>query len=565
MRSVALPTKRKLLIKPGEVNPTRPVARKRRERIRKAMDNKKKMTEFKEVKSEDKYLVQIGDRVRVAKRYTGTVKFIGRLETEVVFPEVFVGVHLDEQVTKNSGVFHNRQYFDCPYGYGIMVPYGEVRKLRGECEVPPITKNDFIKKSKKKTKHTVPYSIKRWKSSVDIGIPDIIHEPIIKQEKPIRRKKTKESRIRPKKLPAYPRSPPPKFHVTKKTKPFRDPPPMQFQPTKKEFPVASSQSMTSKIGDHAPPSGRVVSRFMPDPYPSRSALQQSFAMITDSAYSSADSGYSEYVAWREQNNKKIQDFLLGPPVNPAKSNHQDWDLSPRGFSRAHTGTWSSLDTSRNKSWPRNLEAPRNISQSRRVICAPASSFDPDDYEDGYYKRGKHGQERQHGITYMNNEYQSMLTRAYKDAYSTKETDKHDSYHSELYKKNRGVNHEIKRISSQSLSSSCSESENSSFEENDVAARDHSLRNLEQISPTGTATGQQRGMSRARSYNDMVSKTPTCVSKRELKQWRKKFGEVEASHMVTGLQKLQDAFAKGMNLTDTYGFPTAQGRYVRAGK
>lgn len=56
-----------------------------------------------------------------------------------------------------------------------------------------------------------------------------------------------------------------------------------------------------------------------------------------------------------------------------------------------------------------------------------------------------------------------------------------------------------------------------------------------------------------------------VLKDDLKAWRLKFGDSNANGMLTGLQKLQDAFAKGMNLKETYGYPTENGRYIKVAK
>lgn len=89
------------------------------------------------------------------------------------------------------------------------------------------------------------------------------------------------------------------------------------------------------------------------------------------------------------------------------------------------------------------------------------------------------------------------------------------------------------------------------------------RNSDQI--YRTRKGQPRKMIRAKSYGGAISTIACGATKCELENWRKKFGKREAGRMSTGLQKLQDAFAKGMNLTDTYGYPTSSGRYVRVGK
>jgi len=84
--------------------------------------------------------LEVGDRCLIKEKYVGTCKYIGPIEEKIISEEIFVGIELDECITKNSGVFGSRQYFDCPYGYGIMVPLKKARKIK-----------DYSKKAASKT------------------------------------------------------------------------------------------------------------------------------------------------------------------------------------------------------------------------------------------------------------------------------------------------------------------------------------------------------------------------------------------------------------------------------
>lgn len=44
--------------------------------------------------------------------------------------ESFVGVELDQKMTRFGGVFGSKKYFDCEFGYGIMVTFKNVTKLQ---------------------------------------------------------------------------------------------------------------------------------------------------------------------------------------------------------------------------------------------------------------------------------------------------------------------------------------------------------------------------------------------------------------------------------------------------
>lgn len=152
-------------------------------------------------------------------------------------------------------------------------------------------------------------------------------------------------------------------------------------------------------------------RIMPDPYPSRSALQQSFAMITDSAYSSADSGFSEYVAWKKReskrqkeikkknNNNSIIDEYHQYPEYGRHNSTNNWTSVSQDENSFKDGTWSSSENQQHKSWPRNINGFRKI-EGHRIICEPRWSFDADNCDDSYYTRERY-RSNNRGRAYVN--------------------------------------------------------------------------------------------------------------------------------------------------------------------
>jgi len=105
-------------------------------------------------KSNPRLAVDIGDRVIVKEKYLGTCKYIGPLLEKFIVPDIFIGVQLDEPHTSNSGIFGSRQYFDCPYGYGLMVSADKVRKVAPEADKAP----DKLRASPKRSKSVADLS-----------------------------------------------------------------------------------------------------------------------------------------------------------------------------------------------------------------------------------------------------------------------------------------------------------------------------------------------------------------------------------------------------------------------
>lgn len=79
--------------------------------------------------------IRIGDRVIIKGKYIGTCKYVGPIEEEdFSLPEIWFGVQLDEKLTNNSGIFGSREYFNCPFGFGVMVTLNKIRKIKS-CSV----------------------------------------------------------------------------------------------------------------------------------------------------------------------------------------------------------------------------------------------------------------------------------------------------------------------------------------------------------------------------------------------------------------------------------------------
>lgn len=115
--------------------------------------------------------LSVGDRVILKEKYLGTCRYVGPIAEQTISDEVFVGVELDDDLTKYSGVFGSRQYFECAFGHGIMVPLKKCRKIK-----------DYSKKHKDTKKKSKSIShVSRSKTN----------------EKPISRKTMDNSKIMP--------------------------------------------------------------------------------------------------------------------------------------------------------------------------------------------------------------------------------------------------------------------------------------------------------------------------------------------------------------------------------
>ncbi|XP_064640950.1 uncharacterized protein LOC135495882 [Lineus longissimus] len=89
-----------------------------------------------------KELLKKGDRVIVWGERKGFVRFVGLLQEDLVAPEVFVGVQLDDNIgSTHNGVYRGKRYFHCPRGHGAMVKYSDVRQCTVAEKRPPLTGN----------------------------------------------------------------------------------------------------------------------------------------------------------------------------------------------------------------------------------------------------------------------------------------------------------------------------------------------------------------------------------------------------------------------------------------
>lgn len=94
--------------------------------------NRKMPAKGRNARSQSRDQIQIGDRVMVKDKYIGTCRYLGEIQEKNIYPEIFVGVELDEPLTNNSGIFGSYQYFDCEHGYGLMVSLSKTKKIRGQ-------------------------------------------------------------------------------------------------------------------------------------------------------------------------------------------------------------------------------------------------------------------------------------------------------------------------------------------------------------------------------------------------------------------------------------------------
>jgi len=53
--------------------------------------------------------IKPGDRVIIKGKYTGLCKYVGPIIGAVNTTEVFVGIQLDESLTRHSGVFDDKE------------------------------------------------------------------------------------------------------------------------------------------------------------------------------------------------------------------------------------------------------------------------------------------------------------------------------------------------------------------------------------------------------------------------------------------------------------------------
>ncbi|XP_070575382.1 dynactin subunit 1-like isoform X2 [Ptychodera flava] len=88
--------------------------------------------------------INIGDRVLVKEQYTGTVKFIGPLDDDLIAPDIYVGVQTDDCVGLHNGIYKGKRYFTAPRRHGMMVKYKDVKKIRPPTKRPPVSGNSMF-------------------------------------------------------------------------------------------------------------------------------------------------------------------------------------------------------------------------------------------------------------------------------------------------------------------------------------------------------------------------------------------------------------------------------------
>ncbi|EGD72410.1 hypothetical protein PTSG_00430 [Salpingoeca rosetta] len=74
---------------------------------------------------------KVGDRVLVTGDRVGLVRWVGRLDTPYINPNIHVGVHLDDPIGDTDGVLKGKRYFSCPEQHGVFVSKDEVILAKG--------------------------------------------------------------------------------------------------------------------------------------------------------------------------------------------------------------------------------------------------------------------------------------------------------------------------------------------------------------------------------------------------------------------------------------------------
>jgi len=78
---------------------------------------------------------RVGDRVVLSGDRSGIIRWIGKLDSDYVTSEVFVGVQLDEPIGAHNGVFRGKRYFLCPDQHGVFVSKKVLLYVKSRCEL----------------------------------------------------------------------------------------------------------------------------------------------------------------------------------------------------------------------------------------------------------------------------------------------------------------------------------------------------------------------------------------------------------------------------------------------
>eukprot|EP00056_Hartaetosiga_gracilis_P003688 m.66020 g.66020 ORF g.66020 m.66020 type:complete len:779 (+) comp11546_c0_seq4:82-2418(+) len=81
--------------------------------------------------------VRVGDRVLVrgpvidgvVKQFTGTVKYVGRLDNDVIDYNLYVGLKMDDTIGDTDGIFKGKRYFKCSERFGRFVPLSDIMSV----------------------------------------------------------------------------------------------------------------------------------------------------------------------------------------------------------------------------------------------------------------------------------------------------------------------------------------------------------------------------------------------------------------------------------------------------
>ncbi|OQS55165.1 CLIP1 [Ecytonucleospora hepatopenaei] len=81
------------------------------------------------VNEENNKDLKIGENVTINGRFSGVVKFIGKIDGK---DGIWVGLELEKPVGKNNGSYKNKKYFDCKENHGVFIRYDKIKQQQNE-------------------------------------------------------------------------------------------------------------------------------------------------------------------------------------------------------------------------------------------------------------------------------------------------------------------------------------------------------------------------------------------------------------------------------------------------
>eukprot|EP01137_Pigoraptor_chileana_P028378 Opistho-2@12277 len=73
--------------------------------------------------------IKLGDRVQLDGGLLGFVKYVGRVDSDYIDYQTYVGVKLDDPAGDCDGVYKGKRYFTCPDKHGMVVPVSRIASV----------------------------------------------------------------------------------------------------------------------------------------------------------------------------------------------------------------------------------------------------------------------------------------------------------------------------------------------------------------------------------------------------------------------------------------------------